>query len=109
MSKSTDAFHKRAKPKPLSEQERAQFPREAVLESDLAIAQAALARRAPRKQPKRYSKPVLMKAAEAAYKTFVKEAGYELDARVPEWKGQKPIHQERWCAIARAVLESADG
>lgn len=60
-----------------------------------------------RRQPKRHDKATLRRCGKAAYGSFVKEAGYEHDARVCEWEGLKPIHHQRWTAIARAVLDEA--
>lgn len=45
-------------------------------------------------------------AAKAAYERFVKEAGFEHDARIRDWGKLAYPHQRRWAAIARAVIES---
>lgn len=60
-----------------------------------------------RKQPKWHTKETLLRCARAAYKSFVKEAGYEHDARITEFDRLSPLHQGRWSAIARAVLDTA--
>lgn len=52
--------------------------------------------------------PMLARAAKAAYEKFVKEAGFEHDARVREWNKLSYVHQARWVTIARAVLESVE-
>jgi hypothetical protein len=52
--------------------------------------------------------PMLARAAKAAYDKFVKEAGFEHDARIREWGKLSYVHQSRWVAIVRAVLESLE-
>lgn len=50
--------------------------------------------------------PAEARAAKAAYESFIKEAGYDKDARVREWEKLSYVHQRRWLAIARAVLSA---
>ena len=59
--------------------------------------------------PINISNAAIARAAKAAYERFVKEAGYEHDARIREWGKLSYTHQARWAAIARAVLESVKG
>lgn len=49
----------------------------------------------------------IARASEAAYNRFVREAGYEHDARIREWKKLDGVHQKRWVAIARAVIQAS--
>ena len=48
----------------------------------------------------------LARAARATYETWIKEAGFQNDARVKEWGKLNTIHQGRWTSIARAVIKS---
>lgn len=52
---------------------------------------------------------VLARCARVAYERFLKEAGYEHDARCPKWEGLKTFHQRRWASIARAVIIASRG
>lgn len=51
----------------------------------------------------------LARAAKAAYQVFVREAGFQHDARIVEWEKLQAVHQRRWEAIARAVIEASRG
>lgn len=61
-----------------------------------------------RRQPKRISKAIIAKAARVAYNRWVKEAGFEHDARISEWEKLEEVHRERWGCVARAIIETAD-
>lgn len=48
-------------------------------------------------------------AARAAYESFVREAGYEKNALVPEWDKLKSFHHDRWRTVAQNVIDAATG
>lgn len=51
----------------------------------------------------------LARAAKAAYERFVREAGFQNDARIKDWEKLSYVHQERWIAIASAVFAAGEG
>lgn len=53
------------------------------------------------------NKASIARAAKAAYERFVREAGFEHDSRIKEWKNLDGLHQRRWVAIARAVIQAS--
>jgi hypothetical protein len=59
-----------------------------------------------RKQPKRLSEAAASVGGRTAYESWVREAGFEKDARILEWGSLEPIHRERWSNIARAVYSA---
>lgn len=79
---------------------RAVFDIDSVAKKNIMLRRAhAEISRSRKPDPKR-----LTRAAQAAYERFVKEAGFEKDARIREWGKLSYIHQKRWLAIAEAVL-----
>ena len=48
-------------------------------------------------------------AARTAYESFVREAGYEKDARIQDWDKLKVRHHARWRTIAQNVIDAATG
>lgn len=51
--------------------------------------------------------PNIDAAAKAAYVGFVRECGYEKDARIPDYEKLLPEQHERWKQVARDVIAAA--
>lgn len=56
----------------------------------------------------KYEAVVLARAAKAGYESWVKEAGFEHDARIKAWRMQTHEVQSRWVTHARAILDAAE-